>query len=200
MHSDRHVTAGEEKARRLALATEIEQCGFYPELVLDSVELALGGQPLLGHLIHHEATFTGNDIHRHLTVLAVTPTRLLVGHTDEQPSPSGTQAISSVESVALERIYSVVLTRVLQRPERFAQGEAVLYETWLTLGWGSIRRVDLEPAGCADPECVADHGFTGTQTADDFTLRMSQAADGAASSQALVDFAALLQTLTCTPS
>lgn len=197
MHTDRALSEAEQATRRQALAVEIEQCGFYPELVLDSIEMALAHQPLLGHLVHHEATFLGSDIHRHMTVLALTPNRLLVSHTDEQQAPGGVQAISSVEAVALERVHSVVLTRVLQHPERFAQGESVLYETWLTLGWGAIRKLDLEPASCPDPECSADHGYTGTQTVDDFTVRMSQAADGAASSQALVDFASLLQSLTC---
>jgi len=36
----------------------------------------------------------------------------------------------------------------------------------------------LEPASCGDPECDAEHGFVGTTTNDDFSLRVSQAADG----------------------
>lgn len=194
MHPDRQLTTTEQHAAaRFALGAEIERCGFYPDLVLDSIELALADQPLLGHVVHHEATFSGTEVHRHLTVLALTPTRLIVGHTDEGQHDQGVQAISAVESVALRRVYSVVLTRVVQHPERFAAGDSVLYETWLSLGWGAVRRVDVEPAECPDPECMGDHGYTGTQTADDLTIRMSQAADGGASSRALVDFAALLQ-------
>ena len=41
-----------------------------------------------------------------------------------------------------------------------------------------MRRIDLEQAGCADPECEADHGYTGTMVGDDLTVRMSAAADG----------------------
>ena len=178
---------------RVLLASEIELCGFYPDLVIDSVEDAIGDQPLLGHLVHHEATFLGGEIHRHLTVLALTPTRLLVGHTDENPLDGGVQAITSVESVALSRLASVVLTRVVQQPENFATGGSSVYETWLTLGWGGVQRVDLEPAGCEDPECLADHGYTGTSAADDLTIRMSQAADGAKNTARLVAFARLLQ-------
>lgn len=191
MQADRPPTALD----RTTLAVEIEKCGFYPDLVLDSIELALASQPLLGHLVHHEATFNGHEIHRHLTVLALTPNRLLIGHTDENQLDGGVQAISSVESVALRKLYSIVLTRVVERPENFATGESALFETWLSLGWGSLRRVDLEPAACGDPDCLADHGFTGTEASDDLTIRMSQAADGAASSTALVEFAGLLQTL-----
>ncbi len=31
----------------------------------------------------------------------------------------------------------------------------------MTVGWGGINRIDLEPAACADPDCDADHGYTG---------------------------------------
>ena len=51
-------------------------------------------------------------------------------------------------------------------------------EVVLTIGWGAISRIDLEPASCDDPECEGDHGYTGTVTADDFVLRVSAAAEG----------------------
>ena len=49
----------------------------------------------------------------------------------------------------------------------------------MTIGWGGVSRVDLEPAGCNDPQCDADHGYTGVLASDDFSLRVSAAADGA---------------------
>jgi len=51
-------------------------------------------------------------------------------------------------------------------------------EVVLTIGWGAISRIDLEPAACEDPDCEGDHGYTGTVTADDFVLRVSAAAEG----------------------
>ena len=51
-------------------------------------------------------------------------------------------------------------------------------EAVLTVGWGAVRRVDLEPATCGDPDCVADHGYTGALAAEDFALRISSSADG----------------------
>ena len=38
-----------------------------------------------------------------------------------------------------------------------------------------MRRIDLEQAGCADPDCEADHGYTGSMAGDDLTVRMSAA-------------------------
>lgn len=174
------------------LARSIADCGFFPELVAESTALALGGQEVRAHLVHHEATFVGEEVHRHLTVLVLTPSRLLVGHIDESSeNPEGRlQAISSTESVPLSRLSSVTLTRVLDEPER---GAGRVAEVWLAISWGTMRRVEMEPAQCPDPSCELDHGYSGSLVADDLTVRMSPAADGEDSVRALAAFAATLQ-------
>ena len=48
----------------------------------------------------------------------------------------------------------------------------------LTLGWGAVSRLDLEPARCGDPDCEGDHGYTGTATSDDLSVRVSAVGDG----------------------
>ena len=60
------------------------------------------------------------------------------------------------------------------------------------MAWGAIRRVDLEPAQCSDPDCEADHGYAGTVTADDFSIRVSAAADGTDAVERLLSFARTL--------
>ena len=103
-------------ATRRELRAEIDACGYFPELVEDAIRLALGNEELLDFVVHHEPTFNNDEIHRHITVLALTPTRLIVGHTDDQPAEppqTGTFAASSTESVALSKINSVVVTRVV---------------------------------------------------------------------------------------
>ena len=64
---------------------------------------------------------------------------------------------------------SVVVTRMTTNPTAGPQPPA---EAVLTIGWGAVHRVDLEPAGCSDPQCEADHGYTGTLASDDFSLRV----------------------------
>ena len=59
-----------------------------------------------------------------------------------------------------------------------APGPTDVSETWLSVGWGAVRRLDIEQATCSDPECEADHGYTGALVGDDLTVRMSSAADG----------------------
>ena len=66
----------------------------------------------------------------------------------------------------------------------------------LTIGWGAVARVDLEPAGCADPDCDADHGYPGLLTSDDFSLRVSAAAEGPEAVANLLGFADALSART----
>ena len=84
--------------------------------------LALADEELLDFVVHHEPTFNRDEIHRHVTVLALTPTRLVIGHADDQPAEPptpGIYAASSTESVALKKISTVALTRVVTQPEAY---------------------------------------------------------------------------------
>ena len=69
-------------------------------------------------------------------------------------------------------------------------------EANVTIGWGGVSRVDLEPAGCNDPSCDADHGYTGVLASDDFSLRVSAAADGQDAVVGLLAFAEQLSART----
>jgi hypothetical protein len=179
------------------LRAEIDASGYFPDLVEDAITLAVGDEELLDFVVHHEPTFNHDEIHRHVTILALTPTRLIIGHTDDhppEPHMPGSYAATSTESVALRRITNVVLTRVVTQPEVFTPGASgELYEIWLTVGWGAVRRVDLEQASCNDPECDADHGYTGALVADDLTVRMGTGAVGTERVARLAQFASRLQ-------
>ncbi|AQX17051.1 hypothetical protein BCR15_06475 [Tessaracoccus lapidicaptus] len=170
-----------------ALLAEIAECGFYPSLVAETVALGLGDREVLDHLVQHEATFAGHELHRHLTVLIRTARQLLICHIDEGEGGRA-DAVATTEIVALRAIDSVVLTRSLAQPER-REG---LTEAWLSIVWGAARRIDLGPAGCEDPACEADHGYTGVLQPDDITVRMSPQADGD-NARRLVAFATRLQ-------
>lgn len=176
------------------LRRDIDACGYFPDLIAETIALATAGEPVLHHVVHHEATFARDEIQRHLSVLVLTPTRLIVGHTDESDAPGENgQALSTTESVGLEKITSVALTRVVAQPERHGSKRSSTTETWLTVGWGTARRLDLEPAHCGDSQCEADHGYSGVLAADDLTVRMSVAAHGADNVARLMSFATALQ-------
>lgn len=180
------------------LRADIERSGYYPALVSDTLQTALACEPVQAYVVHHEATFDHDELRRHVTVLALTPTRLIVGHTDENPADETSAvpyATSSTEAVRIERIDSVVVTRVVGDPATHLTGSPVR-ECVVTIGWGAVSRIDLEPASCGDPSCEADHGYTGTASNDDLSLRVSEAADGADVVSHALEFAAALSQAT----
>lgn len=164
------------------LVAELEQTGYYPQLLADVVLQALAGEPLLDALVHLETTFDADAVRRHVTVLALTATRLVTAHVDDHDPPEtggAPVAVASSESVPLHDVRSVVVGHRVTAPERHRPGAAP-QELTLTVAWGTLSRVDVEPATCGDPECEADHGYTGTMTADDVSLRISADAEGEA--------------------
>ncbi|HQD22929.1 MAG TPA: DUF5998 family protein, partial [Arachnia sp.] len=85
------------------LAAEIAECGFYPNLVAETVAMGLGNREALDHLVQHEATFASGELHRHLTVLVRTETQLLICHVDEGEG-GRTDALATSEIVALRAV------------------------------------------------------------------------------------------------
>ena len=178
------------------LRRAIDHTGYYPEVVSDGVFSAVGGEELVAYYLHHEPTFDRDEVRRHLTVAVLTPTRLILAHTDEHPGDDllpDPYTSTSTEAVSLTTIRSVVVTRMIANP---TAGPSSPAEAVVTVGWGGVGRIDLEPAGCADPECDADHGYTGVIAGDDFSLRVSAAADGGEAVGKLLGFAEALSALT----
>ncbi|HYJ69234.1 MAG TPA: DUF5998 family protein [Nocardioidaceae bacterium] len=183
------------------LKSAIDASGYHPTIVADGIGAALAGEPVRSFLVHHEPTFDREEIRRHETVVVMTPTRLIVAHTDEHaaddllPQP---YTSTTTEAIPLASVESVVVNRMVANPEKYV-GESeppTVSEAVLTVGWGAVGRVDLEPATCSDPNCEADHGYTGTLASDDFSLRMSSAADGDEAVEQVLSFAADLSEAT----
>jgi Family of unknown function (DUF5998) len=180
----------------------IERSGYYPGLVFDAVSSALGAEPVVSYVVHHDALFDpGMEVRRHMTVLALTPTRLVFSHTDESPAEAGDedsrpQAETSTEAVRFAQIQSVAVTRVIPDPASYVSGTTMPTEVVLTIGWNVLSHIELEPAHCGDDSCEADHGYTGTVTADDLTMRVSEAADGEEAIRQVLAFAHALSEAT----
>jgi hypothetical protein len=180
----------------------IERSGYYPGVVFDAVSSALGAEPVVSYVVHHDALFDpGMEVRRHMTVLALTPTRLVFSHTDESPAEPGDedsrpQAETSTEAVRFAQIQSVALTRVIPDPASYVSGTTMPSEVVLTIGWNVLSHIELEPAHCGDDSCEADHGYTGTVTADDLTMRVSEAADGEDAVRQVLAFAQALSEAT----
>jgi hypothetical protein len=176
------------------LQSAIDASGYYPDIVTETAFAAVAGEPVHAFLVHHEPTIDERDeVRRHITVLVLTPTRLILCHTDERapddllPAP---YTSSSTEAVMLSAVKSVVVNRMVANPTDYPGTDShAAAEAVLTIGWGAVGRIDLEPATCGDPQCDADHGYTGLLSSDDFSLRVSAAAEGPEAVADLLAFA-----------
>lgn len=163
-------------AATAALAKDLRLSGYFPDLVASVLDLAVAGEVVSAHLLQPETTFDEGGIRRHLTAVVLTATRVVVAHVDDHLVDGVVTAMASTEAVPLAEIRSVVVTHGVtnpEEPERMRQRDLTI-----TLGWGALQRVDLEPATCGDPQCEADHGMTGTVASDDLVLRVSAEAEG----------------------
>jgi hypothetical protein len=165
----------------LDLSRKILKAGYYPAFVTDVLDIALADERVETHLVHLETTFDVESIRRHLSVVALTPTRLIFVHADDhggdEEHGEESHGIATSESVPLSAVRTVMVTHVVPNPEKYKAG-SLGREVTVTIGWGAVARLDLEPATCGDPQCEADHGYTGSMTGDDLSLRISADAEG----------------------
>jgi hypothetical protein len=140
------------------LKAAIVRAGYHPAIVCDVVAAAVGSESVEAHLVHQETTFDHDSIRRHITVLAMTDSRLLVIHADDhQDDPRGPVDVATAtsESIPLRDVRGVMLTHVIPEPEKYVPG-SLGRELTLTLGWGAVSRVELLPGACGDQTCDAD--------------------------------------------
>ena len=182
------------------LRSDLERAGYFPDLVSDILDVAVAGEQVVAHLVHAETTFDSDAVRRHITALVLTGTRLVVAHADDHApddpdGPPQPYATAATEAVPLRAVRSVVVNHVVPRPQEYVSG-AGSRDLTLTIGWGAVSRLDLEPAACGDPECEADHGYTGTASADDIALRVASDADGEEAVRNALAFARALSAAT----
>ena len=121
-------------------------------------------------------------------------------HAGDEEHTGEAHGVATSEAVPLSAVRTVMLTHVVGKPAEYPArrraNDLAGRDITLTIGWGGVSRVDLEVAGCGDPHCDADHGYTGTLAGDDLALRISADAEGAAALQDALAFARLLSAAT----
>jgi hypothetical protein len=163
---------------RSALDADLALTGFYPHLVTDLVAGELADAPVQAHLVQVETHVERAEVHRHLTVLVLTAAELVILHVDDQDQEGGSgRANVSAETVALPRIDSVVVSSVYPEPDHYQPGQGPK-ELTVGVAWSGGQRLDLYAAGCNDPQCEVDHGFSGQLVREDLVVRVSADADG----------------------
>ena len=96
------------KTTAVGLRSAIERSGYYPGLVADAVFSALGAEAVVSYVVQADALFDpAMEVRRHMTVLVLTPSRLVYSHTDENPADdepgARPQAETSTEAVRFSR-------------------------------------------------------------------------------------------------
>lgn len=183
------------------LKKTLDHAGFYPALVLDVILDALDGREPVSQLVHLETHVERTEVHRHITVLVLTEDMLVVAQADDQQLDEVGEepaAHVSVESVPVSQIGSVVLSASWARPDGYRPSDRPR-ELTLSVAWSGAQRVDLVPAGCADPQCDADHGYTGTTALEDIALRISADADGPDAVEQAKQFARAIRSVNAVP-
>jgi len=198
-----HHAAHNHSTQGQSLEQALQQAGFYPVLVADVVDDALDGRDCLAHLVHLETHFDRAEVRRHITVLVLTEDMLVITHVDDQQlDDAGEQIVAqiSTESVPVAQIRSVVLSYMYAQPQNYKPSDPVR-ELTLAIAWSGGQRLDVGPASCGDPQCEADHGYTGTISQEDIVLRISSEADGPRAVQDAKVFARALRAVnTGTPA
>ena len=138
----------------VGLRSAIERSGYYPGLVADAVFSALGAEAVVSYVVQSDALFDpAMEVRRHMTVLVLTPSRLVYSHTDENPADdepgARPQAETSTEAVRFSHISSVAVTRVVPDPAAYVPGVTMPTEVVLTIGWNVLSHVELEPPTAA---------------------------------------------------
>ncbi|MCQ9368473.1 DUF5998 family protein [Brevibacterium sp. 50QC2O2] len=178
------------------LIHDLQNTGYYPQLTQDLIAEVLYGEDVLAHIVQMDTHIDLESIHRHVTVFAVTETRLLLAHVDDDQGEAGrpAQALTNTEEIALERVSCAVLGRVYNEPARYTPGQRPI-EVSVNLAWGNVRRLDVYPETCADPACEGDHGYAGSEVGDDVNLRVAAQAEGQAAVDRAEHFALTLKRL-----
>ncbi|MDR1186957.1 MAG: DUF5998 family protein [Bifidobacteriaceae bacterium] len=180
-----------------ALQAELDQTGYFPQIVADALDIALAGEAPTAFYVHPDVAFGIGTIGRHLTVMVLTETRLISAHVDDHAGDEVSQAAvaASTEAVALRRIESVNLTRITSDPAEHSPGDPPGMVR-LSVCWGGNQILDFEPAECPDPECTADHGYTGSLSGEDMGLQAMSDINGEDVAAKLVEFAGALYAAT----
>ncbi len=188
--------------RSLDLYGAIEASGYYPDVVSDAVRSAVAGEPVVSYLVHHEPTIDERDeVRRHVTVLVLTGSRLILAHTDEHdpddllPAPYTSTSTEAVMLAAVGRSWSTAWSPTRppttggasRRPAPTRRCSPSAGARWGASTWSRRLR---------DPDCEADHGYTGMVASDDFSLRVSSAAEGPEAVANLLTFADALSART----
>ena len=161
------------------LLTELETAGYFPRRRLPrACSVRCTARVPWRTSIRPETTFDGPEVRRHLTVLVLTATHLLVTHLDDDPADAlnPSQVVSTTERVRLRGSSSTGLSQVFDTDGSRSPGR----EAEITLGitWnGSHAWISSVPSA-RTPTARSTMDTRARIAPSDLALRVSALADG----------------------
>ena len=137
-----------------ALRHDLHRAGYYPDLVVDVLDVALADEEVVAHLVHPETTFDAAEVRRHVTVLVLTPTRLVVAHVDDHPADSehpSASASATTEAVPLRELHVGRVTHVVPQPAQHSAGAGAGADAGDRLGRGLAASTWSRPRAATPP-------------------------------------------------
>jgi hypothetical protein len=163
----------------MKLKQVIEKNQFYPELVGATIEDLLGYQAPEAFLLDLTTSFEHDGLVRQQLILVIAKSNLYVCYTEELPLVNGSENPSTLRiSTEVVPISAVGPFQVQRYYQSSADGLPTLSEIVLGIGWTGNRAIDFGPAGCDDPDCENEHGYSGQIRNSDYTAKYSVAVDG----------------------
>jgi hypothetical protein len=173
------------------LLSELQSAGYFPETAARCLARAVRRAPVIAHLVRPETTFDGSEVRRHMTVLVLTPRHLVVTHLDDDPADAlnPSQVFATSERVRLDQVRTTGISQVFDTDsDAVARVGATESEVTLGISWGGNLRLEAARALCDDPNCQAEHGWTGNLAPGDLALRVSARAEGSEAVAATIGF------------
>ncbi|MDR1393977.1 MAG: DUF5998 family protein [Bifidobacteriaceae bacterium] len=172
------------------LEAQLESVGYFPGILLKVIGVALGDQVPVASYVHADVAIGHSTIGRHLSVLVITPDRLIVGHADDHSENEfGPAAVAvSTEAIRLRDIRVIGLNHIYLTSDEEA-GLEVPAVLRLVISWGAGQVMEIEPIECPDQGCETDHGYSGTVSNEDIALTVNADLAGIPAASALLEFA-----------
>lgn len=180
------------------LIADIQDAGYYPQIAATAIAEALLDEPVLDHLVYTDTHMDLDTIHRLVSVFVLTPTRLVLARVDDEPHPepgwNEQRALCSTEEVELDKVAAPSIFATYANPADYRPGDSPV-EVQLIMSWGARTRLEVFPETCGNPDCDADHGYSGGTFSEDIALRVASQAEGQAAVDATMEFARTMRRL-----
>lgn len=177
------------------LIDDVTRANYYPAVVLDDLERAVGDEAVLAHVALTDVYMDHKlDVQRDLTVHLLTASRVIVWTAHEDGADPDEQDVLSVadepagepktwtlhaqtQQVRLSTIVDTRLVTGVENPAAYSQGD-VPDSAAFYMVLSHVDAFAFEQAHCSDEDCEASHGSIGELSHDSLSITATKASYG----------------------